>query len=243
MSEKKEDKKKEDKKEERGIKTWAAEDRPREKLILKGRAALSDAELLAILIGSGSSSLSAVDVGKALLKSANYDLNNLARFGLKEFMKIPGIGTARAVAIMSALELGRRRRGADHKEKPKITSPEAAYRCLMPEMLDLPHEEFWIILLNQAKRLLKKQLISRGGIAGTVADPKIIFAAALEGKASSIIAAHNHPSGNLKPSVQDKILTKRLVEGGKVLALPLVDHLIFTDGGYFSFSEEGLIPI
>lgn len=228
-------------KREKGIKSWAEEDRPREKLMLKGKAALSDAELIAILIGSGTTSLSAVDVAKALLKAANNNLNELARFGLKDLMKLPGIGEARAVTIMSALELGRRRKGADIIKKMQITSSQDAYQCIMPELLDLSHEEFWLILLNRANMVLKKESISKGGISGTVADPKLIFKAALDNKASSIILVHNHPSGNLKPSEADKKLTKKVFEGGKMLDLPILDHLIFTDNGYFSFADEGLL--
>ncbi len=228
-------------KRETGIKSWAEEDRPREKLMLKGKAALSDAELIAILIGSGTTSLSAVDVAKALLKAANHNLNELALFGLKDLTKLPGIGEARALTIMSALELGRRRKSADIIQKMQITSSNDAYQCILPELLDLMHEEFWIILLNKANMVIKKEAISKGGISGTVADPKLIFKAALDSKASSLILVHNHPSGNLKPSEADKRLTKKVVEGGRMLDLPILDHLIFTNHGYFSFADEGIL--
>ncbi len=224
-----------------GILSWAEADRPREKLLMKGKAALSDAELIAILIGSGTTSLSAVDVGKALLKAANHNLNELARFSLNDLKKIPGIGEAKAVTIMSALELGRRRKEADSLKREQIRSSQDAYQCIRAELLDLPHEEFWVILMNRANMVLKKVPISKGGVSGTVADPKIIFKVALESSASSLILVHNHPSGNLQPSEADKRLTRKMVEGGKMLDLPVLDHLIFTNHGYYSFADEGML--
>ncbi len=226
---------------ETGILSWAEEDRPREKLLLKGKAALSDAELIAILLGSGTVSLSAVDVGKALLKAANHNLNELARFSLKDLTKLPGIGQARAITIISALELGRRRKEADTPEKVKITSAKDVYDCMVPDLLDLPHEEFWVLLLSRANVVMKKHPISRGGVAGTVVDPKMIFKAALDELASYVILVHNHPSGNLTPSQADINLTKKMVEAGKFLDLPVLDHLIFADKNYFSFADNGMM--
>lgn len=223
------------------ILSWAEEDRPREKLLLKGRSALSDAELIAILIGSGTKSLSAVDVGKQILGLAANNLNELAKFSVKDLQKVKGIGEAKAIAIVSALELGRRRKDEGFSEKARITSSNDIYELMKPELLDLPKEEFWVILLNRANRLIKKEQISSGGISGTVADPKIIFKAALDQYASSIILVHNHPSGNLKPSQADINLTKKMKEAGKMLEIPVLDHIIFGNEGYLSFADDVIL--
>lgn len=225
----------------RNILSWAEEDRPREKLLLKGKAALSDAELIAILIGSGTRSISAVDVAKMILGNAENNLNKLAKFSVKDLQKIKGIGEAKAIAIVSALELGRRRKEAEFSEIVKITCSNDIYQLMKPDLMDLPKEEFWIILLNQANRLIKKEQTSSGGISGTVADPKIIFKAALEQFASSIILVHNHPSGSLKPSPVDLRLTKKMKSAGELLEIPVLDHVIFGDEGYFSFADDGLL--
>jgi DNA repair protein RadC len=222
-----------------GILSWAEEDRPREKLLSKGRAALTDAELIAILLGSGTVSLTAVDVAKLILKEVNNDLHELARLSVKDLQKFKGIGEAKAITIISALELGRRRKEADAIQKPKVTCSEDAYKYIKPDLLDLPHEEFWVILLNRANYIIKKQPVSSGGVSGTIADPKIIFKVALENLASGIILAHNHPSGNLKPSEADLQLTSKLKAAGKFLDLPILDHLIFTNDSYYSFADEG----
>ena len=197
------------------ILSWAEEDRPREKLLLKGKSVLSDAELIAILIGSGTRSISAVDVAKMILSNANYNLNELAKFSIKDLKKVKGIGEAKAITIVSALELGRRRKDSEFAEKVKITCSNDIYQFMKPELLDMPKEEFWVLLLNRANRLIKKEQISSGGVSGTVADPKIIFKAALDQYASSIILVHNHPSGNLKPSQADIKLTNKMKEAGK----------------------------
>ncbi len=223
------------------IKSWAEEDRPREKLQLKGRAALSDAELIGILIGSGTPKLSAVDVAKLILGAVENDLNALAKLTVKELQKHKGIGEAKAITIVAALELGRRRKEAAPAAKTRITCSKDSYDYIKPHLLDLPHEEFWIILLNRANTIIKKIQISSGGVAGTVADPKIIFKHALENLACALILVHNHPSGQLKPSAADISLTKKLQEAGKVLDLPILDHLIFTDNSYFSFADEDLL--
>ena len=223
------------------ILSWAEEDRPREKLLLKGKAALSDAELIAILIGSGTRSISAVDVAKMILAKADNNLNKLAKFSIRDLRKIKGIGEAKAISIVSALELGRRRKDSDFSEKVKITCSNDIYQIMKPELMDLQKEEFWIILLNRANGLIKKEQISSGGISGTVADPKIIFKAALDQYASSIILVHNHPSGNLKPSKADIELTNKMKTAGKLLEIPVLDHIIFGDEGYLSFADDGML--
>lgn len=223
------------------IKSWAIEDRPREKLLLKGKAALSDAELIAILLGTGTASMSAVDVAKNILQSVSNDLNELARLTVKDLIKIKGIGEAKAVTIVSALELGRRRKESLSEERPKITGSKDIYELLKAELLDIPHEEFWIVLLNRANRVIKKKQISQGGVAGTVADPKIIFKIALEELASGVILAHNHPSGNLNASKADIELTRKLKESGKLLEIEVLDHLIIAGKNYMSFADEGFM--
>ena len=224
-----------------GIKSWAEDDRPREKLLLKGRAALSDAELIAILIGSGTTSLTAVDVGKKIMNGVGNDLNALAKLTVKELTKFPGIGEAKAITIVSALELGRRRKETAAAAKTTITCSTDIYNYIKPNLLDLPHEEFWIILLNRANVVMQKIQISSGGVAGTVADPKIIFKRAIETSCSSIILVHNHPSGNTKPSAADITLTKKAKEAGLLLDMPVLDHIIFTENDYYSFADEGLL--
>lgn len=224
----------------RAIHSWAEEDRPREKLLLKGRSILSNAELLAILIGSGTRELSAVDVGQLLLASSENNLNELARKTVKELIRIKGIGEAKAITIIAALELGRRRKESDVIKKRKITHSNDVYEEMQPYLADKTHEEFWILLLSRSNEVLRPIQVSIGGMAGTIADPKVIFKHALENSASSLILVHNHPSGNLNPSQADKDLTRQLQQGGKLLDIPILDHLIFTDRGYFSFADEGL---
>ena len=224
-----------------GIKSWAEEDRPREKLMAKGRAALSDAELLAILIGSGTTKLSAVDVGMLMLKAVDNDLSELARQSVKQLCRHPGIGEAKAITVVAALELGRRRKEADAPAKTTITCSRDIYNVIRPHLMDLPHEEFWVVILNRANVVMRKIAISQGGVAGTVADPKLIFKEALENLASSIILVHNHPSGNRQPSAADIALTKKLKSAGQFLDLPILDHLIYTDKGYYSFADEGML--
>lgn len=226
---------------EKGILSWAEEDRPREKLLLKGRMALSDAELIAILIGSGTRDKSAVDVSKDILNSVNYNLNELAKLTIQDLQQFNGIGEAKAITIVSALELGRRRKVSEPQKREKITCSEDAYRIMQPFLLDQAVEQFWIILMNRANAVLKVHNISQGGISGTVADPKTIFKEALDKLASSLILVHNHPSGNLKPSEADIRLTKKLKEAGQTLDLPILDHIIFADQGYYSFADEGVL--
>lgn len=225
----------------RKILSWAEEDRPREKLLMKGKGALTDAELIAILIGSGTVELSAVDVSKIILQAANNNLNTLAKLSIKDLMRVKGIGEAKAITIVAALELGRRRKEAEPQQRARIGCSNDAYVQIRPYLLDLQHEEFWLLLLNRANEVIRPIQISQGGVAGTVADPKIIFKTALEHLASSIILVHNHPSGNTRPSDADKHLTQKLKELGKLLEMPILDHLIFTETSYFSFADEGLI--
>jgi len=221
------------------INQWAEDDRPREKLSLKGKAALSDAELLAILLGSGTVSVSAVDLAKQILASANNNLHELAKLSLKDLMKFKGIGDAKAITIVSALELGRRRKSSEPQKRTKITASTDVYEIMSPYLLDARREEFWVLLLNRANEVIRTEKISEGGVSGTVADPKLIFKAALDHLASSLILVHNHPSGNLKPSQADLQMTQKMKEAGKFLEIPVLDHVIFTDNGFYSFVDEG----
>ncbi len=223
------------------IKQWAEEDRPREKLILKGKQALSHAELIAILIGSGSKKLSAVELSKQILSTHDNDLNNLGRLTITDLQKFKGIGEAKAITIIAALELGRRRQLTDVKERPKISSSKDAYNCVFSTMEDLNHEVFKILILNRRNLVTKIIEISAGGVSGTIVDPKIIFKKALDANASSIILAHNHPSGNLKPSTADIQVTKKIAAAGMTLEIRVLDHIIISDKGYYSFLDEGLM--
>lgn len=223
------------------IKSWAEEDRPREKLLLKGRSVLTDAELIAILIGSGTTELSAVDVSKAILSFVNNDLNKLAGLTVQNLTKFKGIGEAKAITIISAIELGRRRKDYSTSKTPKIQVSEDAFKYMKPTLLDLQQEEFWVLLLNRANGVIKSCQISSGGISSTVVDPKIIFSKALENMASSIILVHNHPSGNINPSQTDVMLTKKLKTAGDIMEIPVLDHIIFTNEKYYSFKDDGAI--
>jgi DNA repair protein RadC len=223
------------------IKSWSPEDRPREKLLTKGTPVLSDAELVAILLGTGTTTISAVELAKRLLQTVDNNLHDLGRLSVTDLTKIKGIGEAKAVTIIAALELGRRRRDKDSEEKPKISGSRDCFDILKGHLQDIHHEEFWILLLNRANRLVKKHQVSQGGVAGTVADPKIIFKLALSELASGIILAHNHPSGNLTASQADIDLTKKIKEAGKLLEIQVLDHLIIAGQKYFSFADEGLL--
>jgi DNA repair protein RadC len=223
------------------IKCWAEDDRPREKLVLKGKSVLSDAELLAIVLGSGSRNQSAVELAQDLLHHAENDLSVFSKFSLHDLKKFKGIGEAKAVGVIAALELGRRRKETEVKFKLKVTSSKMIYEHMKAYMLDLQHEEFFVILLNRANEIIRSKQISVGGLSGTVADGKVIFKSALDFGAHGIILVHNHPSGQLKPSDADRNLTKKMVEFGNYIDLPVLDHLIFADNGYFSFADSGLI--
>jgi len=223
------------------IKAWAEEDRPREKLNSQGRRALSDAELIAILIGSGSRNESAVELSKRILHHYDNDLQKLGKVSVSELSKFKGIGEAKAISIIAALELGRRRDDTEIKAPEIVNGSRSVYNVLRRHLVDLNHEEFWILLLSRNCKIIAKELISKGGLSGTVADPKVIFGIALQHQASSIILAHNHPSGNLKPSQQDIDLTKKIHAAGRILDIGVLDHLIITDGGFFSFADEELL--
>lgn len=222
------------------VKAMAPEDRPREKLLHKGPSALSETELLAILIGSGNRNQSAVSIAQGLLRESG-TLQQVARLAPDDLMRHHGIGPVRAVTIVAALELGRRKRENTAPVKPQITSSQSAFDLLYGDLSDLPHEEFWVLLLNRANRLIRKQKISTGGVAGTVADPKIIYHNALGALASGIIVAHNHPSGTLAASQEDISLTRKLTEAGKMLDIRMIDHLIIAGNRYYSFADHGVL--
>ena len=225
----------------RSITAWAEEDRPREKMLQKGCQSLSDAELLAILLGSGTIGESAVSLAQRILASVQNNLHDLGKRSIIEFQRFKGIGEAKAITIAAALELGRRRQLSDLRERPRISTSRDAFNVIAPLLTDLHHEEFWLLLMNKACEVFARERLSTGGASGTVADVKIAFKIALDARASAIIAVHNHPSGNLKPSDADMDLTKKLKEAGKILDLPLLDHLIVSERGYYSFADEGII--
>lgn len=223
------------------IHTWAEADRPREKLLLKGRHNLTDAELLAIIIGSGSVQESALDLAKRILASVDNNLLELGKRSITQLKGFHGIGQAKAISISAALELSRRRSNTASKERPQVKSSFDAYNILSPLIRDLPHEECWLLALNHANYLLKRIRISSGGLAATVVDMKVVFGQALAHNASAIVLAHNHPSGQLKASTSDIELTQKLVKAGKNLELPVLDHLIISEKGYLSLADEGLM--
>jgi len=224
------------------IKSWAEDDRPREKLLLKGKAALSDAELIAIIIGSGNKEETAVDLAKRILNESQNSIAELSRLTIKDMVKkYKGIGTVKAISIAAALELGRRRREEEAVVKKQICSSKDAFDIFNPLISDSTYEEFWILLLNKANKVLNKACISEGGLTGTVADPVKIFRLAIENNAVGIILCHNHPSGNLKPSDADTRLTQKMRDGGKLIEISVLDHIIIGDNKYFSFADEGLI--
>lgn len=221
------------------IKDWAVEDRPREKLIKRGIGSLSDAELIAILIGSGTQNESAVDLSKKVLKSANNNLNDLGKLGIAELIKMKGIGEAKAITIIAAMELGRRRKIADILEKQKISQSKDVFELFQPIIGDLPHEEFWILLLNRSNKIIDRFKMSQGGLTGTVIDVKIILKKAIEKLASSVILCHNHPSGNRNPSKADENITIKLKESAQLMDISVLDHIIVADNNYFSFADDG----
>ena len=225
----------------KSIKSWAEEDRPREKMLAKGKEALSNAELIAILIGSGNSKETAVDLSKKILHDNKDNLIELSRLTINDLMKYNGIGEAKAVTIAAALELGRRRRFSEALEKPSIKNSQVAYECFYAHLSDLNHEQFWIMLLNNANKVIKLEKIGVGGMTGTTADPKKIFKCALENNAASVMLCHNHPSGNVVPSNADKQITNNLVKAGQFLEIKILDHIIIGNDNYFSFADEGLL--
>lgn len=223
------------------ITEWNEDDRPREKLLLKGRLALSDAELIAILIGSGSPNESAVSLSKRILAEAENNLNELGKFSISDLTKFKGIGPAKAVSIIAAMELGRRRRAGEAIERRKIGSSRTVFDYFQPIIGELSHEEFWILYLNNANKILKSDRLSQGGITGTFVDVRVVFKEALQVGAVSLILAHNHPSGTLKPSEPDIRLTKQFKAAGEILNIKILDHLIVTEKSYFSFADENLL--
>lgn len=223
------------------IKHWAEDDKPREKLMLKGKAALSDAELIAILIGSGSRNESAVDLSKRILASVDNNLTTLGKLSLQQLMQFKGIGEAKAITIAAAMELGRRRREEEGPDLKQITSSRTAFEVMHPIIGELLHEEFWVVFLNNSNKIIYKSQLSKGGITGTVVDVRIVYKTALEHNAVAIILAHNHPSGTLKPSEQDKQITQQLKAAGHALDIKVLDHLIITEKSYFSFIDEGIL--
>ena len=221
------------------IKLWAEDDRPREKLALKGKSVLSDAELLAILIGSGSKNESAVALCKRILASVNNNLNALGKLSIQQLSEFKGIGEAKAISIIAALELGRRRKNEEVKELTKVTSSKSIFDMMQPLIGELPYEEFWVLFLNNNMKVLHKSQLSKGGITGTVVDLRIVFKLALEQNATSIVLVHNHPSGSLQPSTADFEITKKIEIAGKTLDISVIDHLIITETDYYSFKDEG----
>lgn len=223
------------------IKNWSQDDQPREKLLYKGKSALSDAELIAILIGSGNRTESAVALCKRILASVDNNLSELGKLSIKQLMAFKGIGEAKAISIIAALELGRRRRGGEALEKHKITSSTSVFELMQPIIGELEHEEFWIIYLNNSNKVIQKKQLSKGGITGTLVDVRLVLKNALEVGAVGVILAHNHPSGTLKPSEADKQITHKLKKAGESLDIKVLDHLIITEKAYFSFADENLL--
>jgi DNA repair protein RadC len=223
------------------ITDWAVEDRPREKLIQKGTASLSDAELLGILISSGTKDKSAVDLGRELLGTVNNNLNSLGKLSIADLKKIHGIGNARAVTIAASLELGRRRKLAEVEYVQQIRSSKDVADIFQPLLSDLLHEEFWILFLNRSNKVINRMKLSQGGVSGTVTDIRIIMKNAVECLASGIIVCHNHPSGNLNPSDSDSKITQKIKEAGVLMDIQLLDHLIISEKDYYSFADNGML--
>ena len=223
------------------ITAWAEADRPREKLMEKGRQVLSDAELIGILIGSGTRKLTAVQLSQQILSSVKNDLNALGALTVQDLTKFPGIGEAKAITIIAALELGRRRKEQEPAKRTKMLSSKDSFEFIYPDFMDLQYEEFWIILLDRGNHFIRKINVSKGGVAGTVVDVKRIFKEAIENLASYIVMCHNHPSGNLRPSEEDIKITKRMKEAGILMDIKVLDHLIIAGREYLSFIDEGLL--
>ncbi len=223
------------------IKLWSEDDRPREKMMLKGKSALSNAELIAVLLGTGHRNETAVDLAKRILDEINHNLGELSKLTVNALVKFKGDGTAKAVTIIAALELGNRKRGQDAMVRDKVAGSHDVYELFHGDLAESNYETFWIMLLNRANRLIRKINISEGGFSGTVADPKKIFKMALEYNACSVILCHNHPSGNIQPSEADIRLTKKLKEAGLLLDMPVLDHLIIAGDAYYSFADEGML--
>jgi DNA repair protein RadC len=223
------------------LKSWAVEERPREKVIANGIQYISDAELLAILMGSGTRNTTAVELARIILGEVDNNLHELGRQSIFDLQKIKGIGPAKAISVIAAVELGRRRAGIHHPEKVSIKSSETVFKLFHPLMGDLEHEEFWLLMLNRANRVIGRFKVSQGGLSGTVIDTRIILKKALDNLSSSIIVCHNHPSGNKQPSDADVKITEKLKKAAEMLEIKLLDHIIIADKSYFSFADEGLI--
>ena len=223
------------------IKYWAEDDQPREKLLLKGKNALSDAELIAILIGSGSRNESAVELSKRILQSVDNQLNSLGKLNIDQLTQFKGIGQAKAISIVAAMELGKRKQSEEPQSLKTITSSKVVFQIMQPLLGELPHEEFWILYLNHSNKVLKKEQISKGGITGTVVDARLIYKTALEIYATGLVLCHNHPSGRLVPSDADRQITRKLKLAGEHLEILVIDHLIITENGYYSFADEGIL--
>ncbi|MDP6922466.1 MAG: DNA repair protein RadC [Lutibacter sp.] len=223
------------------IKSWAEDDRPREKLLLKGKTALSDAELIAILISSGNREESAVALAKRILQSVENNLNKLAKLSVADLQQFKGIGQAKALSIITALELGRRRRLEKALLQPTIDSSRAVFNLMQPLISELLHEEFWIIYLNNANTVIARRQLSKGGLTSTLVDVRLVFKMAIEYRATGLILCHNHPSGKRQPSTADRAITRQLCEAGHTLDIKVLDHLIVTENAYFSFADEGLL--
>ncbi|HPW89222.1 MAG TPA: DNA repair protein RadC [Kaistella chaponensis] len=223
------------------IKFLAEDDRPREKFLLKGKNSLSDAELLAIIMGSGNREDSAVELGRKILDSVQNNWHNLSLLQISDLMKFKGIGEAKAISIATALEIGRRKASQEVPEKIQISSSSDLFKVLHPFLGDLQTEEFWAVFLNQSNRIVGKSRLSAGGINQSVVDVRILFKTALENLATGVVIAHNHPSGNLKPSQEDLKITKQISEAGKILNIQMLDHLIITQNSYLSFADENLL--
>jgi DNA repair protein RadC len=220
------------------LKLLAEDDRPREKLAKQGRHSLSDAELIAIILRLGNRSETAIQLAQRMLSEHQNNINQLAKLSLSDLKKYKGVGSVKAVTIAAAFELGRRRRESEILDKPKITSSNVAYQILQKRLSDLPHEEFWILILNRANQVIREEYLSKGGISGTVVDIRLICKAAIEHNACGLVIGHNHPSGQTMPSEQDKQITKKLKEALKTFEIILLDHLIIGDQKYFSFADE-----
>jgi len=222
------------------ITNWSEDDKPREKLMLKGKSVVSDAELIAILIGSGSRHESAVDLSKRILASVDNNLNVLGKLSIAQLINFKGIGEAKAISIIAAMELGRRRRSEDAIQLTKITSSKVVFEVMQPIIGELPHEEFWVLFLNNSNKILFKSQLSKGGMTGTIVDVRIVFKIAFEQNAAAIILTHNHPSGKLKASDADIQITKKIKIAGQQLDIPVLDHIIISETGYYSFLDEGI---
>lgn len=223
------------------ITQWAEEDRPREKMMMHGASALSNAELLAILIGSGSAEESAVELTRKILNDYHNNLNELGKASIDELCRYKGIGLAKAISILAASELGKRRKEESVKERIAILSSKDVYECFYPMMCDLPTEECWVLLLNQASKIIDKTKISAGGLSATAVDVRCILREALLKRASAIVLCHNHPSGNIRPSKEDDLLTRHVAQASECMDIRLVDHIILTDGAFYSYADEGRI--